>query len=405
MNYFWPKKISMIKAYLIMQKLPFVFITRWINKFFECFVTFVFLRDLAYIYLPLNLSIFSTLGHYFVTLFTGWNLMIVIIIFFLSLWWNIEEKRGRFNSLALHGWLRLLMCYYAAYLIFQYGLAKIYNTQFRHIYYRNDSLTGNLTGTGLAWSFFSYSYYFTFLIGLLQIAGGFFLLFLKTRLAGSILLLPVMINILLINLFYGVSPDAFINAILITVAISYIAWLQRKKLVLLFFNEQSGRLFTKGRPYIKSALRILVIVFAFTAGYPYKQSADAAFYTGKWKIIQLIRNGKIVNQQQWQDDPAAWNNVYVEGERQLAFSANPNYYDDSKNRILKYRYRLAGNQLLLTRYPDMSDPGATIKTNHLDSATVTTYRYGSNSMQWNAIIRADTVQMELSRDTTKNISN
>ena len=387
-----------------MQKLPLISISRWLNKFFECFVIFIFLRDLAYIYLPLNLSIFNTLGRYFETLFEGWNLIIVIIIIILSLWWNRKEEQGKFNSSALHGWLRLLMCYYAAYLIFQYGLAKVYNTQFRHIYYRDDSLAGNLNGSGIAWSFFSYSYYFILSIGLLQITGGMLLLFLKTRLLGAALLLPVMINILLINFFYGVSPDAFINAILITLAISYILWLQRKKLIQVFLNERPNFL-SKRIHYVKVALKIVVVVFAFTAGYPYTQSADAAFYTGKWEIIQLIRNGKIVDQQQWENDPTAWNNVYIEIKRQLAFSANPNYYDYSKNRIVKYQYQLAGNHLLLTRYPNMSDPGANMKNIPVDSATVIAYRYGGNSMQWNTIIHGDTLQMELSRDTTKNIIN
>ncbi|MEP6948334.1 MAG: hypothetical protein ABI863_03630 [Ginsengibacter sp.] len=161
------------------------------------------------------------------------------------LWWNRKEKLGKFNSSALHEWLRLLICYYAAYLIFQYGLAKIYNNQFRHIYYRDDSLNGTLTGFAVDWSFFSYSCYFTLLIGILQLAGGVMLLFLKTRLAGAALLLPVMINILLINLFYGVSTDAFVNAILISVALSYILWLKRRKLVQLFFNKRPGIFFKK----------------------------------------------------------------------------------------------------------------------------------------------------------------
>jgi hypothetical protein len=385
-----------------MQKLPFTFFSTWLNKFFECFVVFVFLRDLAYIYLPLDVSAFNTLAGYFETLLTGWNLIIVIIIVVLSLWWNREEELGKFNSSTLHEWLRLLICYYSAYLIFQYGLAKIYNNQFRHIYYRDDSLNGTLTGFAVAWSFFSYSYYFTLLIGILQLAGGVMLLFLKTRLAGAALLLPVMINILLINLFYGISTDAFVNAILISVALSYILWLQRRKLVLLLFNKRPGIL-SKRMYYLKAALRVIVILFAFTAGYPYKQAADEAFYTGKWKIVQLIRNGKIVDQQQWQSDRGIWNNVYIEIKSKLAFSANPNYYDYSKNHILRYQYKLVRNHLLLTRYPNMADIADTAKKMSVDSASVTIHRHNQNNMQWNAIIHGDTLQMELSRDTIKNI--
>jgi hypothetical protein len=149
----------------------------------------------------------------------------------------------------------------------------------------------------------------------------------------------------------------------------------------------------------------LVVVFAFTAGYPYKPAADAAYYSGKWKIVQLIRNGKIADQQQWQNDPTLWNNVYIEIKNKLAFSANPNYYDYSKNRILRYQYRVSGNHLLLTGYPNMADVADTSKKIALDSATITIHRYNQNNMQWNATIHGDILQMELSRDTSKNMIN
>ncbi|MEP6948335.1 MAG: hypothetical protein ABI863_03635 [Ginsengibacter sp.] len=51
----------------------------------------------------------------------------------------------------------------------------------------------------------------------------------------------------------------------------------------------------------------------------------------------------------------------------------------------------------------MTDLADTAKKISIDSASVTIQKHSQNNMQWNAIIHSDTLQMELSRDTIKNI--
>ncbi len=363
----------------------------WINKLFECFIVYIFLRDLSYSYLPFDPYIFDSVGIYFGSLFTGWNLLLSIVIIAFSLWWQWQESLHGINSHVLHEWLRSIMCYYASFLILQYGFQKLYNNQFHNNYYRDDTLTGSLTGFAVAWKFFSYSLYYTLIVGGLQVAGGTWLLFAKTRLIASVILLPVMVNIFFINQFYGVSADAYVNCLFILVTSLYILWLQREKILSLLFDKNyylsPGKMI-----FIKTFLRVAVLVFAFMANYPYHLPNEGEYVTGKWKVVQLVKNGKPADLSQWQNNTNIWNNIYVETNGRLAFSANPFYYDYSKNRTINFNYKTSNNGLLLTR--------------HAANATyeyipVTIHRYNADSAQWNMLLSGDTMQMQLVKDTAE----
>ena len=56
------------------------------------------------------------------------------------------------------------------------------------------------------------------------------LLFRKTTLLGACLLLGVMANIVLVNVFFGIDLGAMVVALLITTCLLFILWQHRKRI-------------------------------------------------------------------------------------------------------------------------------------------------------------------------------
>lgn len=82
-----------------------------------------------------------------------------------------------------------------------YGLTKLLRTQFVVLPFQQWSEPlKDISGTTLTWAFLGYSKWFTVLLGVLELLPAILLLFRKTRLLGAILLLPVVLNVFLINI-------------------------------------------------------------------------------------------------------------------------------------------------------------------------------------------------------------
>lgn len=82
-----------------------------------------------------------------------------------------------------------------------YGLGK--PLQFQNF---KDSAHGNLSeGHKLMWHFYSYSLTYPLIIGIFEIAGGFFLLFNRTRIFGCILLTIILSNIIIQDYIYEIK--------------------------------------------------------------------------------------------------------------------------------------------------------------------------------------------------------
>lgn len=112
--------------------------------------------------------------------------------------------------------------------MFIYGGAK--GVQFSNVNLV-DKLVSEMTGMELMWSFYGYSKPFAIIIGVLEITGGFLILFKKTRLIGCIFTSTILINIILQDYFYGVHLGALKAALLYQSIILVILWLNRTKVI------------------------------------------------------------------------------------------------------------------------------------------------------------------------------
>lgn len=112
-------------------------------------------------------------------------------------------------------------CRYAtAFIIIFYGFAKVFKLQFVVTPSTADTPLRLVYGQGLAWYFFGYSSAYAALITLAEIGGGALLLWRRTTLAGALLLLPLMLNVLMLDLAFQISAIGI--ALLLLAMIFYI---------------------------------------------------------------------------------------------------------------------------------------------------------------------------------------
>lgn len=91
--------------------------------------------------------------------------------------------------------------YVLAISMMPYGITKLFKTQFVLSQSLMDPTTlEKLSGKTLAWAFLGYSSWFEVLLGVFELIPALLLLFRRTTLMGAILLLPVTLNVFLINM-------------------------------------------------------------------------------------------------------------------------------------------------------------------------------------------------------------
>lgn len=133
-------------------------------------------------------------------------------------------------------WLR----YVCALLLYFYGVSKLAGHQLTVPQEIAQKPVNLLSGYWLTWYYYSYSHAYKDILGLTQIAGASLLLFRKTALMAAAMMVPVMVNILLINMFYDIAVGAEVNASFILLSMLLLLWNQRVELFGVFWGDQSA---------------------------------------------------------------------------------------------------------------------------------------------------------------------
>lgn len=135
-----------------------------------------------------------------------------------------------------HLWILELTCrIYVWSKIWVYGIGKIIGGQF----HRAGNIPEEIAKTpiaevgsfDLAWTFFGFSEGYIWFIGLSQILGGGLLLFNRTKIIGVLILIPILLNIIVVDFFFEISPGAMLSAILYLSMCCYILYYNKKQLI------------------------------------------------------------------------------------------------------------------------------------------------------------------------------
>ena len=365
--------------------------TNWFAKFSLCFISIVGATNTSLFIIAPLLS--PKLAQYiipggFITLGLS-----VIFTFFYSLYWHIKEKKDSRKSEIITSWLITVLRYWIAFLLIDFGFQKLFETNFAYSYHINDSLVRTLTGSELTWNYFGYSYGLSVFLALFQIIGSVLLLFRRTTLLGVTILLPVIFNIVLINIFYQIGPITLFTSVLITLGLIYLLYQQKVDLIG-FFNQHKNTLPNIGNKLARTSARLFCIVIPcwFVLQYNYEVFQSKKYF-GKWTIEKMNRNGKIISANQWQKDTLAWKVIYFEQRGKILFCPNPNMYVDSASVLMKYEYDADKDGLKVISFEKNSKIPDTIP--------IKVTKFNGKSMQWSMIFYHDTLQLNLKKEISK----
>lgn len=322
--------------------------------------------------------------HLFNMVITVAAVLFLIIYPFL---WHRRESNGLADAGLRHAWFTGIIRYWLAVEIFNYGFAKIFGTQFAPSYFKGDSVWNSLSGYDLTWNYFSYSYAMSCIIAGVQIVGSAFLLFRRTTLLGVILLLPVMVNIVLIDIFFGIAAGALMNAILFTLGLSYLLLLQWPA-VKAFFIQARSALPPIRLGGAKNLLRLVLAAYAFAFIYYVAGTKAPARLTGKWRVDQLVRNGDTTKANDWLTDGLSWKNIYLEDFGRVTFNPNPYVVEPERARVGSYKFEASKQTIRFLLYSGASGTDTMY-------AAVTTPAPGH--MQWKMAYYKDTISLVLTK--------
>lgn len=353
----------------------------WLVKFIESFIV------VRLVYTACVLSLMVPKGWRIVpTALSIAFLVALFIAFFYSVNWQNKELSGAFDSSKRHSVLRGVMRYWLAFHISFYGYAKLMDTQLYQDVLWNNTPTGKLSGLELTWTYFGFSHGLSAIIAFAQIGGSILLLFRKTTLFGVCILLPVLLNIVLIDIFYGILAPLVV-AIIFTLDLLFLLLLRWKDIVDLFLRIPSSgpSIF---RSSVRWVIRGLVITIPAINIYSLSKRISHPVIAGKWNVDRMIKNGDTIQANAWLTDSSAWKSVYIDQFCQVRLCPNPFVYIKERSigglgTLDDTRWRLAFKQ------DDKKDDA--------DSVVVYIRHYDGKRMQWNTLIRGDSLAIWLSR--------
>ena len=153
-----------------------------------------------------------------------------------------------------------------------YGISKLLGGQF---YMKGklpteiaNTTLGEVSSFSLAWTFMGHSYMYILFIGITQLIGAWFLLWNKTKLIGVLILLPIMVNIILFDIFFLDVYPALANAVIVFMMLVFILFFNKEKVADIFQKLISipprskvvlkRRLITLG-----ITILVMILIFAF----------------------------------------------------------------------------------------------------------------------------------------------
>lgn len=197
-----------------------------------------------------------------VLVFSGVGIALLLSILFPFVW-HFLEQRQKINTAKVYAILYSGIRYCIAFNIASFGWKKFYGLQFIVPAEISSMPMNQQSGEWLTWYYFGYSHAFGIIIALIQIIGGYMLLFRRTLLIGAIILFSLLLNLTLINVFYQMNAGALLQSVLLTIGVFYLVILDSKKWIDFFFKTKSSlQSIQVNGVFLKNILRLSAILLS-----------------------------------------------------------------------------------------------------------------------------------------------
>ncbi|MDO6472777.1 hypothetical protein [Maribacter sp. 1_MG-2023] len=159
---------------------------------------------------------------------------------------------------------------YVFFFLTVYGIGKVMGGQFYTAERMPDGLDlmpiGQVSDFDLAWVFMGRSYGYLLFIGLAEIFGAVLLLFNKTKLIGTLVLIPIMVNVIVFDIFFLDEYGALAGATLYLIMLLTILVINKEKISKLLIELVSTKMISQisfKEKLIKYALVLATIILIF----------------------------------------------------------------------------------------------------------------------------------------------
>lgn len=255
--------------------------------------------------------------------------------------WQRQEKRGKGNSQARLIFLQGLLLYFLAYDFSAFGWHKIFHLQMAVPLGELDRPFRSLDSETLTWAYFRRSYPFTVAIASTQIISSLMLLFARTRLLGLVIMVPVLINIILIDTFYQLHTGVLVHALILFSGVIYLLLQSYNSLVNFFFKTTHLVIGAdKTNPWLRAGLIVVPLLLLTTYSFPDKHPQ----LTSKYLVNNLKVNGIPVSAKSAKD--SVLTAVYLDWQDDLVLMFNHynsryigTYYFDSNTDSISVKWR------------------------------------------------------------------
>ncbi|MCU0325809.1 MAG: DoxX family protein [Spirosomaceae bacterium] len=264
--------------------------------------------------------------------------------------WSIADAKRK-NYERLNYWFCVLLRYYLAFTMFNYGFIKVFPLQFGNITtYRLYERLGEMSPMGLLWTFMAYSEGYQFFSGLCEVVAGLLLLFRRTTTLGALVAGGVMLNVFMLNLFFDVPVKIY--SFLLVIMSVYLAFDDLKRLwrffVMNLSTEPRNLALFSDKKWFKIgriALKVIFILGSFGFMFyeswessQYKDAPKSAIY-GAYSVDEFKKNN-VVNKA----DTLRWQEVFIDrrGTYDMFYLTNEsglrtriNFEKNTKNKTIK----------------------------------------------------------------------
>jgi hypothetical protein len=200
----------------------------------------------------------------------------------------------------------------------------------------------------LMWAFMGRYHSMVDIIACFEIFGGALLLFRKTRLVGAFVLLPMLLNIMLLDLYYlNLLVQIYVAFELLSVI--YLILLEYRRLVAFFLNsEGSAPLYRFRRQGVGYAVKASVIIIPAIALSMHHYETNYTEITGKYEVKHVFINNTDQTQAPCRD--SVLTNIFID-RYDLVLG-----YPDYRNKVIgKYRYHPETKQITVAFHYNRKD--------------------------------------------------
>lgn len=276
--------------------------------------------------------------------------MFLMIALVGTVLWSIFDRR-RTEYRELHAWVRLLVRYALALILFSYGFSKLFPQQFVPLSFaRLMEPYGEFSPMGALWSFMAASRPYAVISGAVEVAAGALLLFRRTTTLGALVATGAMANVVALNYCYDVPVKLYSTNILLMAMFLLVPDVRRLADVMVFNRpaapaDLGGAQFT--HPWARIAATIVWLAFV---GYSLEQ--QVASNIAEYRALYMNPDRPpVLGLYQVEGDDQNWRAVALDDPRMLSATINrtPMTVRTRDGAVLHFATAWKGNQLTLNK--------------------------------------------------------